>query len=160
MVHRAHMLHGTHTLVRDSCDAFGGINHMNRMPHLSTPGGAAMAVALAITSALACSSPEGLPCEDHARVDAVFYESGLSVVDTIGARLVFEDYVAHVEESGEYFPDGAERWVLDRVGPSPWDEAPWVVFYFPLPGDGFTSQVHVDGDGRVVRLVIAVHAPC
>jgi hypothetical protein len=110
--------------------------------------------------AVACSSSESFPCEDIAKVDTVYYESGVAVVDTAGARLVFEQYVAQVRASGEQFPDGAEDWLLDRVATSPWDEAPWVVFYFPQPGDPFASQVHVDRDGRVVRLVIAVHAPC
>ncbi len=109
---------------------------------------------------VACSPLESPPCDDHAYVDAVFYESGVAVVDTLDARLVFEEYVEHVRASGELFPDGAEDWGLDRVAPSPWEEAPWVVFYYPLPGNQFTSHVWVDRNGRVVKLVVAVHPPC
>jgi hypothetical protein len=119
-----------------------------------------LAVTAAILLTLTCSSSESFPCDDVAAVDTVFYESGVAVMDSVGARLVFEEYVAHVKASGELFPDGAEDWLLDRVSPSPWDVAPWIVFYFPQPGGPFNSEVYVDRDGRVVRLVIAVHAPC
>jgi hypothetical protein len=119
-----------------------------------------VAVLTAAALAAACSSTEPSRCEDTAAVDAVLHESGRTVTDTTGARLVMEDYIAHVISSGEPFPDGADFWVLERVAQSPWDVAPWVAFYVPQPGDPFTSQVYVDRDGRVVRLTIAVHAPC
>lgn len=108
----------------------------------------------------ACSSTEPSRCDDTASVDAVLHESGRTVTDIAGARLVMEEYIAHVISSGELFPDGADFWVLERIAQSGWDVAPWLAFYVPNPGGTFPSEVYVDRDGRVVRLTIAVHAPC
>ena len=133
--------------------------HGVRRVYLSNPMKHFSRLPLAVLAA-ACSSTEPSRWDDTARVDAVLYESGRTVTDIAGARLVMEDYVAHVISSGEPFPDGADFWALERVAQSPWDVAPWVAFYVPQPGGTFTSEVYVDRDGRVVRLSIAVHAPC
>ncbi len=130
---------------------------MNRPTHQRAQR---LAVAATILLPVACSSFEDSRCDDVAEVDSVFYESGITVADSVGARFVFEEYVALVKASGHLFPDGAEDWLLDEVYPSQWDVAPWIVSFFPEPGDPFRSEVHVDRDGRLVRLVIAVHAPC
>ena len=132
------------------------MNYLSRLPLAVLTA----AVLTAAVLAAACSPTDPSRCEDTARVDAVLYESGRTVTDTAGARLVMQDYVAHVISSGELFPDGADFWVLERVAPSPWDVAPWVAFYISQPGDPFTNEVYVDRDGRVVRLSIAIHAPC
>ena len=127
---------------------------MNHFPRLLS----SVQTALFLTTA--CSATEPSRCEDTAAVDAVLHESGRTVTATAEARLVMEEYVAHVVSSGELFPDGADFWMLERVAESGWDVAPWVAMYIPQPGDSFASQVYVDRSGRVVRLTIAIHAPC
>jgi hypothetical protein len=133
---------------------------MDFMRNLSCVSPKRLVIPATIMLTVACASPVSVSCDDHAKVDAVYFESGMPTLDTVTARLVFEEYVEHVRASREPFPDGAENWLLERVSSSPWEEAPWKVSYFPEPGEPFTREVHIDRNGRVVRLVIAVHAPC
>jgi hypothetical protein len=97
---------------------------------------------------------------DSVSIDAVYFESGMTVRDSVDARQVFELYVSHVESVTGTFPDGASHWEYRSSNETSWAGQDFWRVDFMSDGDPeMPINVHVDSQGRVVMVTFVVHSP-
>lgn len=85
------------------------------------------------------------------------YATGIEAADPETAGLAFLEYVTHVADSGEEFPDGASSWEFDRIdGTTAYEGTTyWNVWHYANLDRGrlLTRTVNVDPRGHVVFLL-------